>query len=114
MPRVKRGTIHVKRRKNLLKKTKGYHWGRKKLVRLATTAVKKAGQHALRDRRKKKGNARALWQTKINAAVREHALNYSRFIDALKKAGSELDRKVLAELAEKHQETFANLIKSLK
>ena len=54
MPRVKRGTTHVKRRKNLLKKTKGYNWGRKKLVRLASTAVKKAGQHALRDRRKKK------------------------------------------------------------
>ncbi len=114
MPRVKRGTSHVKRRKNLLKKTKGYNWGRKKLVRLASTAVKKAGQHALRDRRKKKRTARALWQTKINAAVREHSLTYSRFIDALKKSGSELDRKVLAQLAEKHQAAFANLLKTLK
>jgi len=114
MPRVKRGTTHVKRRKNLLKKTKGYNWGRKKLVRLASTAVKKAGQHALRDRRKKKRTARALWQTKLNAAVRPHDLSYSKFIDLLKKNKIELDRKVLAQLAESTPKAFANIIKSLK
>ena len=114
MPRVKRGTSHIKKRRNLLKKTKGYRWGRKSKIKLAKTAVKKAGANALADRRKKKGVMRRLWQTKLNAAVRLHDLSYSRFIDLLKKNKVELDRKVLADLAENNPKVFENIIKKLK
>jgi len=114
MPRVKRGTGHVKRRKNILKQTKGYKWGRKKSIRLAQTAVSKAGAYALRDRRAKKRSFRRLWQIKLNAALRQHDWTYSKFIGALKKAKIELDRKVLADLAEHEPEAFAGLLKTLK
>ncbi|MBT7553352.1 50S ribosomal protein L20 [bacterium] len=114
MPRVKRGVTHVKRRKNILKKTKGYKWGRKKLIKQAKTAINKAGQHALADRRIKKRVMRRLWQTKLNAAVRELGLSYSRFIDLLHKKNSELDRKVLSQIAEEKPKAFANLVASLK
>ncbi len=114
MPRVKRGVTHVKRRKNILKKTKGYNWGRKNLIKLAQTAVNKAGQHALADRRKKKRVMRRLWQVKLNAAVHTLGLNYSRFIDMLKKNNSELDRKVLSQIAETRSAAFANLVAALK
>jgi large subunit ribosomal protein L20 len=114
MPRVKRGTTHVKKRRNLLKKTKGYKWGRKSKVKLAKTAAKKAGANALGDRRKKKGVMRRLWQTKLNAAVRLYDLSYSRFIDLLKKKDIELDRKVLADLAEHNPKVFENIVKTLK
>ncbi len=114
MPRVKRGTSHIKKRRNLLKKTKGYRWGRKSKIKLAKTAVKKAGANALADRRKKKGVMRRLWQTKLNAAVRLHDLSYSRFIDLLKKNKVELDRKVLADLAENNPKVFENIIKKFK
>ncbi len=114
MPRVKRGKAHIKRRKNVLKKTKGYNWGRKNKIKVAREAILHAGKHALRDRHNKKRVARASWQVSINAAVREHDLNYSRFIDLLKKNKVELDRKVLAILAKQQPEAFANLIKSLK
>ena len=114
MPRVKRGTTHVKKRRSLLKKAKGYKWGRKSKVKQAKTAVKKAGVNALGDRRKKKGVMRRLWQTKLNAAVRLHDLSYSRFIDLLKKNKVELDRKVLADLAENNPKIFENIIKKLK
>ena len=80
MPRVKRGVIHSKNRRNILKQTKGYKWGRKKLIKLAKTAVNKAGAYAYRDRRAKKRTARALWQVQINAAAREHGLSYSKFM----------------------------------
>lgn len=114
MPRVKRGTHHVKRRKNLLKKAKGFRWGRKKLVKQASTAVTKAGAHAYRDRKKKKRTMRRLWTTKLNAAVREQGMSYSVFIDKLKKAKIEIDRKVLAELAEHHPKAFAAIVKEVK
>lgn len=114
MPRVKRGRAHIKRRKNVLKKTKGYNWGRKNKIKLAKEAILHAGKHALHDRHKKKIVARSAWQVSINAAVREHDLNYSRFIDLLKKNKIELDRKVLAHLAKSQPEAFANLVKSLK
>ena len=114
MPRVKRGVTHVKRRKNILKKTKGYKWGRKKLIRQAKTAINKAGQHALHDRHAKKKVTRRLWQTKINAAVRELDLTYSQFIHLLKKNKCELDRKVLSQLAEENPKVFADLVKNLK
>lgn len=114
MPRVKRGTSHVKKRRKLMRQVKGYKWGRKNLIRLAKTASTKAGAHAYRDRRKKKRDMRALWQIKINAFVREHDFSYSRFIDALKKADISLDRKILADLAVNNKKVLAGIIAGLK
>ncbi len=114
MPRVKRGTTHVKKRRKLLKKVKGYKWGRKKLIKQAKTAVLKAGVHAYRDRRNKKRTRRALWQVKISAFVKEHDLSYSKFIDLLKKAGVSVDRKILADLAENHPKAFESILNRLK
>lgn len=110
MPRVKRGTTHVKKRRKLLKAVKGYKWGRKNLIKVAKTARTKAGAHAYIDRRKKKRTMRALWQIKINAFVREHGLSYSRFINLLKINNIEVDRKILAELAVSDKEALAALI----
>ena len=114
MPRVKRGTTHVKKRRKLLKEVKGFKWGRKNLIRLAKTASTKAGAHAFADRRKKKANFRALWQIKINAFVREYGLSYSKFIDKLKKKNVELDRKILADLAVNNKKVLADLIEKVK
>lgn len=114
MPRVKRGTTHVKRRKNLLKKTKGYNWGRKSKIKAAKEAALHAGKHAYRDRKKKKRVNRQLWQTKLNAALREFGWTYSKFINALKKNKCELDRKVLSQLAEENPKAFKNLVIGLK
>ncbi|HKM40854.1 MAG: 50S ribosomal protein L20 [Patescibacteria group bacterium] len=114
MPRVKRGTIHTKRRKKLLQQVKGFKWGRKKLIRLAKTAQTKAGAHAFRDRRRKKRTNRALWQVKINAFVREHDLSYSKFMDLLKKNQIEMDRKVLADLAVNNKEVLVKIVEELK
>ena len=113
MPRVKRGTTHIKKRRNLLKTVKGYRGGRKSKIKLAKTAAKKAGVYAYRDRRNKKRNARALWQIKINAACRELGTNYSKFINGLKKNNIELDRKILADLAENHPDIFSKIVKSI-
>lgn len=114
MPRVKRGTTHLKRRKNLLQKVKGFKWGRKKLIKLASTASTLAGAHAYRGRRLKKRDMRALWQIKINAFVREHDLSYSRFINLLKKSEVKIDRKILADLAENNKEVLTKLIEDIK
>lgn len=105
--------MHVKGRRNLLKKVKGYKWGRKKLIKLAKTAQTKAGAHAFMDRRKKKRTNRGLWQIKINAFVREQGLSYSRFIDALKKNNIELDRKVLADLAVNNKKVLAKIVEEV-
>ncbi len=113
MPRVKRGTTHVKKRRKLLSKVKGYKWGRKKLIRLAKTATVKAGAHAFTDRRKKKRTARALWQIKIGAFVREKGLSYSRFIDMLKKNNVELDRKILADMAVNNKKVLTKVIEKI-
>ena len=114
MPRVKRGKAHLKKRKKLLKQVKGYRGGRKSKIKLAKTAIRKAGVYAYRDRRTKKRQARALWQIKINAGCRANDLTYSKFIDALKKNKIELDRKILAGLAENHPQTFAEIIKKVR
>jgi large subunit ribosomal protein L20 len=114
MPRVKRGVMHSKRRKNLLKTTKGFKYGRKKLIKLATTAAMKAGANAYKDRRLKKRTTRALWQVQLNAAVRQYDLSYSKFIAGLKAAKIELDRKVLAELAKKEPAVFAKIVEKVK
>jgi len=114
MPRVKRGTSHVKKRRKLLKDVKGYKWGRKKLIKLAKTARTKAGAHAFVDRRKKKRTMRGLWQIKIGAFVREHGFSYSRFINALKINKIEVDRKILADLAVNNKQALEAIIAKLK
>jgi large subunit ribosomal protein L20 len=114
MPRVKRGIMHSKKRKKLLKQVKGYKWGRKKLIKLAKTAQTKAGAHAFRDRRKKKRDTRSLWQIKINAFTRENDVSYSKFIDALKKNNVELDRKILADLAVNNKEVLSKIMEEVK
>lgn len=114
MPRVKRGSSHVKKRRKLLQQVKGYKWGRKNLIKLAKTAQTKAGAHAYRDRRRKKRDMRALWQIRINAFVREHDFSYSRFIAALKAANISIDRKILADLAVNNKKVMAGIISSLK
>lgn len=114
MPRVKRGTQHVKRRKSLMQKTKGMMWGRKSKIRLARPAMLKAGVNAFRDRRNKKRINRRLWQVRLNAALRPLGTSYSRFVDGLKKAGITLDRKVLSQLANDHQAVFQKIVEKTK
>jgi len=111
MSRVKRGKSHLKHRKNILKQTKGYKWGRKSKITLAKTAIMKAGANSYRDRRNKKRTFRALWQIKINAAARLNGTTYSKLIDKLAKSGVKLDRKVLSEIAAKYPEVFTALTK---
>jgi len=113
MTRVKRGKISMKRRRNVLKQTKGFRFGRKSKERLAKEALLHAGKHAFTDRRKKKRNARKLWQIKINAGARQEGISYSKLMGKMKKVGIALDRKVLAELAEKHPKIFAEIIKKV-
>lgn len=113
MPRVKRGRVRAQKRKGFLKQTKGYRWGRKNKIKLAKTAILKAGQHAYRGRKEKKRNFRRLWQVQINAAARTNGLSYSKFIGKLKKANIQLDRKILALLANQHPKVFEKIIKSL-
>ncbi|MCL5011109.1 MAG: 50S ribosomal protein L20 [Patescibacteria group bacterium] len=114
MPRVKRGTTANKRRKNLLKQTKGFKWGRKSKFKLAKQAVLKAGTYAYRDRKAKKRTFRALWQIQINAACRTNEISYSKFIAGLKKNSIEIDRKILAQLAQEKPETFAQIVEKVK
>jgi len=114
MARVKRGTMKSKHRRYILKQVKGYRFDRKSKERIAKVAIKKAGVHAFKHRRAKKREFRNLFALRINAAVRNHGLSYSRFIDAMKKAGIGLDRKVLATLAKDHAEIFARVVESVK
>lgn len=106
--------MHVKRRRNIMKSVKGYRQRRKNLIKAAKVAALKAGKYAYRDRRTKKRARRQLFQIKINAAVRAYELSYSRFIDALKKNKIELDRKVLADLAENNAVIFAQIVEKIK
>jgi len=114
MPRVKRGTFHIKKRKKLLTKTKGYKWGRKNLIKRAKEAVVKAGAHSYVDRRKKKRVNRGLWHIKIGAFVKEYDLSYSRFMDLLKKKGILIDKKILADLAENNKEVMKKIVETIK
>ncbi|RIA47600.1 50S ribosomal protein L20 [Dichotomicrobium thermohalophilum] len=110
MARVKRGvTTHARHRK-VIKAAKGYYGRRKNTFRIANQAVEKAGQYAYRDRKTRKRNFRALWIQRINAAAREHGMTYGRFIHGLSKAGIEVDRKVLADLAVREPDAFASLV----
>ena len=99
MARVKRGVTSHAKHKKVLKAAKGYYGRRKNTIRIAKQAVEKGLQYAYRDRKNKKRTFRALWIQRLNAAVREHGLTYSRFINALAKSGIEVDRKALSELA---------------
>ena len=99
MARVKRGVVAKARHKKILKQAKGYYGARRKVYRVAKQAVIKAGQYSYRDRRARKRQFRRLWIVRINAAARQFGLSYSRFMDGLNKAGIEIDRKVLADLA---------------
>ena len=110
MARVKRGvTTHARHRK-VIKAAKGYYGRRKNTFRVANQAVEKAGQYAYRDRRARKRNFRSLWIQRINAAAREYGMTYGRFIDGLNKAGIEVDRKVLSDLAIHEPEAFKALV----
>jgi large subunit ribosomal protein L20 len=114
MPRVKRATIALKRRRKVLKAAKGYRFDRSKKERAARTAILHAGVHAFTGRRDKKNDFRRLWQIQIGAAVKPFELSYSRFINLLKQKNIQLDRKILAELAQNQPATFARLVDSVK
>ena len=114
MTRVKRGTIAIKKRRKVLSQTKGFRWGRKSKERAAREALLHAGVHAFNDRRKKKRDFRKLWQVKINAGARTSGMSYSKLIHALKEAHIDLDRKILAQIAEQHPKTFEILMEKVK
>jgi large subunit ribosomal protein L20 len=110
MARVKRGvTAHAKHKK-VIKAAKGFYGRRKNTIRIAKQAVEKSMQYAYRDRKRRKRTFRALWIQRINAAVREHGLTYGRFIDGLSKAGIEIDRKVLSDIAIRDAAAFKALV----
>jgi large subunit ribosomal protein L20 len=113
MPRVKRGTTKLRKRKKLLKQTKGFRWGRKSKEKLATEAILHSFSHMFRARKEKKRNFRRLWQLKISAGVREQGMSYSRFINALKKNNIGLDRKILADLAEHQPDIFKKIVEKV-
>lgn len=114
MARVKRGvTAHARHRK-VVKAAKGYYGRRKNVFRAAVQAVEKAGQYAYRDRRRKKRNFRSLWIQRINAACRELGMTYGRFIEGLGKAGVEVDRKVLSDIAVREPDAFKALVDKAK
>lgn len=114
MPRVKRGTTANKHRARILKYTKGFKWGRKSKERAAKEALLHAWTHAFRGRKEKKRDFRRLWTVKINAAIRPEGMNYSRFMNALKKKNVAIDRKMLADLAEFEPEVFKKVVAFVK
>ncbi|MDH5552016.1 MAG: 50S ribosomal protein L20 [Nitrosomonas sp.] len=114
MPRVKRGVTAHARHKKILKLAKGYRGRRKNVYRVAKQAVMKAGQYAYRDRRQRKRQFRALWIARINAAARECGMSYSVFMNGLKKASIEVDRKVLADLAVFDKPAFGKIVDQAK
>jgi large subunit ribosomal protein L20 len=114
MPRVKRGVTAHARHKKILKLAKGFRGRRKNVFRVAKQAVMKAAQYAYRDRRTRKRVFRALWIARINAASRELGVSYSRFMAGLKKAGIELDRKVLADMAVRDPAAFGGIVAQVK
>lgn len=114
MTRVKRGVMVKKRHKKIMEQVKGYRGARKHRVKLAKEAILKAGTYAYRDRKAKKREFRRLWITQINAALKEYAIRYSQFINGLKKAKIELDRKILADLAKNNPEEFKKIVESAK
>ena len=114
MPRVKSGVTARTRHKKILKLAKGYRGRRKNVYSIAKQAVMKAGQYAYRDRRQRKHQFRQLWIARINAAARLNGLTYSTFMNGLKRASIDIDRKVLAELAVNNKDAFAKLVEQVK
>ncbi|WP_306117282.1 MULTISPECIES: 50S ribosomal protein L20 [unclassified Roseitalea] len=114
MARVKRGVTAHARHKKVLKAAKGYYGRRKNTIRIAKQAVEKADQYAYRDRKVRKRNFRSLWIQRINAAAREHGLTYGRLIDGMNKAGIEIDRKVLSDMAIHEPAAFAAVVEQAK
>ena len=114
MARVKRGVTSHAKHKKTLKAAKGFYGRRKNTIRAAKAAVDRSMQYAYRDRKVKKRTIRALWIQRLNAAVREMGLTYSRFIDGLTKSGLVLDRKVLSDLAQTQPEAFAAIVERAK
>ena len=114
MAPVKRGVVARRRHKKILKQAKGYYGARSRVFRVAKQAVIKAGQYAYRDRRQRKRQFRQLWIARINAGARQNGLSYSKFINGLKKATVEIDRKVLADLAVNEKAAFAALVEKAK
>ncbi len=114
MPRAKSTVPRHRRHKKILKMAKGYFGARHRLFKTAKEAVQRSGQYAYRDRRQKKRNFRQLWITRINAAVRQHGMSYSRFIHALQTKNIVINRKVLSDMAIRDPEAFAKLVESLK
>ncbi len=109
MARVKRGVVAHRRHKKVLKQAKGYYGARSRVFRVAKQAVIKAGQYAYRDRRQRKRQFRALWIARINAASRQCGMSYSRFINGLKLASVEIDRKILADIAVHDKDAFVKI-----
>ena len=114
MPRVKRGSTAHKRHKRVLREAKGYYGTRSRLIKTAREAVERGWKYAYRDRKQRKRQFRILWIARINAAVREHGLSYSRFMHGLSEAGVEVDRKNLADLAVSDPQAFADLAELAK
>jgi len=114
MPRVKRGVTARARHKKVIARAKGFRGRRNNVFRIANEAVMRAGQYAYRDRRNKKRTFRALWIARINAAVREHGMSYSVFMNGLKKAAIEVDRKVLADIAVMDKPAFSKFVEKAK
>lgn len=114
MTRVKRGTISLKRRKNILKQVKGYRFGRSSKERQAREAIAHAGAHAFAHRRDKKNDNRRLWQVRLNAALRQLGFSYSKFIGALKSKNISLDRKVLSQIANENPNSFERIVKQIQ
>jgi large subunit ribosomal protein L20 len=114
MSRVRRGSRRAQRRKKILKQAKGYYGTKSRAHRVAKLAVDRSLKFAYRDRRQKKRNFRSLWIIRINAGARLNGLSYNRLIEGLKKAGSEINRKMLADLAVRDPKAFAELVEVAK
>ena len=114
MPRVKRGSVRARKRKKVLSYTKGFKWRRKNVYRIAVDAMRHALVRSYIGRKQKKRTKRALWQTNINAAVRNEGMNYNTFIYKLKQNNIEIDRKILAQLAQEQPTTFKAIVEKVK
>jgi large subunit ribosomal protein L20 len=114
MPRVTSNVARLKRKNKVMKLAKGYWGGRSKLWKAAKESVERAQKYAYRDRRRKKGDFRRLWITRINAAARLHDLSYNRLMNGLRKGGVEINRKILADLAVRDPGAFAQLAEVAK
>ncbi len=114
MSRIKRGKIATKKRRKLLKHTKGFRWGRKSKERAAKEALLHAWSHAFQGRKQKKRDYRALWNVKINAAARTNGLKYSQLVHKLKVANIKLDRKILADLALNEPKVFEKILEKVR